>query len=45
MTVIDELIALVDNLDDTGQDYQNVRAIKRIAHNLAKIAENLEAAA
>lgn len=45
MTIIDELIALVDNLDDSGPDYQNVRAIKRIAHNLAKIAENLEATA
>jgi hypothetical protein len=45
MTVIDELIALVENLDEDAHDYRDVRAIKRIAHNLAKIAENLEATA
>jgi hypothetical protein len=45
MTIIDELITLVDNLSEEGQDYKDVRAIKRIAHNLAKIAENLKASA
>ena len=45
MTIIDELISLVENLDEDGHDYRDVRAIKRIAHNLAKIAENMEAAA
>lgn len=44
MTIIDELITLVDNLDDSGPNYMDVRAIKRIAHNLAKIAENMEPA-
>lgn len=44
MTIIDELITLVDNLSEEGQNYRDVRTIKRIAHNLAKIAENLEAA-
>jgi len=44
MTILDELITLVDSLDDSGPDYMNVRAIKRITHHLAKIAENLEAA-
>jgi hypothetical protein len=45
MTIIDELITLVENLDEDGHDYRDVRAIKRIAHNLAKIAENLKASA
>jgi hypothetical protein len=44
MTIIDELITLVDNLDDSGPNYMDIRAIKRISHHLAKIAENLEAA-
>ena len=44
MTILDELIVLVDNLSEEGQNYRDVRAIKRIAHNLAKIRENLEAA-
>lgn len=43
MTLLDELVTRVDNLDPDGPDYMNVRAIKRIVHNLAKIAENLEA--
>jgi hypothetical protein len=45
MTIIDDLITLVDNLDEDGHDYRDVRAIKRITHNLAKIAENLKASA
>ena len=45
MTIIDELKALIDNLDEDAHDYRDVRAIKRIAHNLAKIAENMEATA
>lgn len=45
MTIIDELITLIDNLDEDGHDYRDVRAIKRIAHNLAKIQENLGPAA
>ena len=44
MTILDELITLVDSLDDSGPDYMNVRAIKRITHHLVKIQENLEAA-
>jgi hypothetical protein len=44
MTILDELITLVDNLDDSGPNYMDVRAIKRIAHHLAKIAENMEPA-
>ena len=44
MTILDELITLIDGLDEDGHDYHDVRAIKRIAHNLAKIRENLEAA-
>ena len=44
MTILDELIVLVDNLSEEGQNYRDVRAIKRIAHNLAKIRENLEVA-
>jgi len=43
MTIIDELITLVDNLDDSGPNYMDIRAIKRITHNLAKIQENLGA--
>lgn len=42
MTLLDELTTLVDNLDADGPDYLNVRAIKRIVHNLAKNAENTE---
>ncbi len=42
MTILDELIALVDSLNEDGHDYRDVRAIKRITHNLA--SENLEAA-
>ena len=43
MTLFDELLTRIDNLDDDGPNYLDVRAIKRIAHNLAKITENLEA--
>jgi len=43
MTIIDELIALVDSLDEDQHDYRDVRAIKRMAHNVQKIAENMEA--
>lgn len=44
MTIIDELLTLIDSLDEDAHDYRDVRAIKRIAHNLAKIRENMEAA-
>ena len=44
MTIIDELITLVDSLEDDGPNYMDIRAIKRITHNLAKIQENLGAA-
>lgn len=43
MTILDELITLVDNLSEDGHDYRDVRAVKRIAHHLAKISETLEA--
>ena len=43
MTIIDELITLIDNLDEDAHDYRDVRAIKRIVHNLAKINETLGA--
>lgn len=39
MSILQELITLIDSLDGDGHDYQNVRAIKRIAHHLEKIAE------
>ena len=42
MTILDELLTLIDSLDEDAHDYHDVRAIKRIAHNLAKIRENLE---
>jgi hypothetical protein len=44
MTALQELITLVDSLDEDQHDYRDVRAIKRIAHNLQKIAENMEPA-
>jgi len=44
MTILDELIILIDGLDEDAGNYQDVRAIKRMAHNLQKIAENMEAA-
>ena len=44
MTILQELITLVDSLDEDQHDYRDVRAIKRMAHNLQKIAENMEAA-
>lgn len=44
MTILDELLTLIDSLDEDAHDYRDVRAIKRIAHNLAKIRENLEVA-
>lgn len=40
MTLVDELTAYVDSLDEDGQDYLTVRAIKRIAHDLARAQEN-----
>ena len=43
MTLMDELLTRIDNLDDDGPNYLDIRAIKRIAHHLAKITENLEA--
>ena len=43
MTILQELITLVDGLDEDGHDYLDVRAIKRMTHNLQKIAENMEA--
>ena len=45
MTIIDELITLIDNLDDEGPNYLEIRTIKRMAHNLAKIQENAGGAA
>jgi len=44
MKILQELITLVDSLDEDAHDYRDVRAIKRMAHNLQKIAENMEAA-
>ena len=44
MTILQELITLVDSLDEDAHDYRDVRAIKRMAHNLQKIAEKMEAA-
>ena len=44
MTILQELITIVDSLDEDAHDYRDVRAIKRMAHNLQKIAENMEAA-
>lgn len=41
MTLIQELLTLIDSLDEDAHDYRDVRAIKRIAHHLEKIAENL----
>lgn len=41
MTILEELITLIDGLDVDGHDHQQVKAIKRMAHNLQKIAENL----
>ena len=43
MTALQELITLVDNLDEDAHDYRDVRSIKRIAHHLQKVAENMEA--
>lgn len=40
MTLVDELTAYVDSLDEDGQDYLVVRAIKRITHDLARAQEN-----
>ena len=44
MKIIDELVIMIENLNEEGQDYHDIRTIKRMVHNLAKIAENLEAA-
>lgn len=44
MTLLQELITLIDGLDADGHDHQNVRTIKRLAHNLEKITENMEGA-
>lgn len=43
MTILDELIVLIDNLDEDHHDYRDVRAIKRIAHTLQKLNENMKA--
>jgi hypothetical protein len=45
MTILDELITLIDGLDEDAGNYQDVRAIKRMAHNLQRIGDNLEARA
>lgn len=39
MSILQELLTLIDSLDEDVTNYQNVRAIKRIAHHLEKIAE------
>ncbi|MDF9748659.1 hypothetical protein [Arthrobacter sp. ES3-54] len=44
MTILQELITLVESLDEDTHDYRDVRAIKRMAQNLQKIAENMEPA-
>lgn len=44
MTILEELITLVDGLDADGHDHQNVRTIKRLVHNLEKITENMDGA-
>lgn len=40
MTIVDELVSYADSLDEDGQDYLVVRAIKRLAHDLARAQEN-----
>lgn len=42
MTILDELVTLIDGLDTEGHDHQNVKTIKRLVHNLQKITENME---
>lgn len=42
MTILDELIILINGLDEDAGNYHDVRAIKRMAHNLAKIRETWE---
>ena len=43
MTLLQELILNIDGLDADGPNYLEIRAIKRIAHNLQKVAENIGA--
>ena len=41
MSIIDELIVLVNNLDEDERNYAGVRAVKRMAANLGRIRDNL----
>jgi hypothetical protein len=45
MDTVEAVIAMIGNLEETPDNYQAVRALKRISTNLRAIVQNVEATA